>query len=70
MLETILQSRYPGNDGNRATSLEFPHELTNNRGDEAIPLPFGHTIFDEMLSYCSCLFLAQYIQDREGDFEA
>ena len=40
--------------------MSFPHEQDNVKPNPIL-LSTGYKLFDEMLSYCSCLFLAQYI---------
>ena len=65
ILETIVRARYPGVD-NPTTTLDYPHEALGTAPVE-ISLKFGYELFDGMLSYCSCLLLAQYVHDQAPD---
>ena len=43
---------------------DFVYEGSKQRAP--IALPTGEPLFDEMLSYCSCLHLAQWLEDFKG----
>ena len=68
LLETILARRFPGDTGaEAATTRTFPHQSVSETVDGTPPHMFGAELFDEMLSYCSCLYLAQWLFDKYGE---
>ena len=58
-----MEHRY----GKRAENYDFPHETQLGKLPK-LPRPFGKPLFDRMLSYCSCLHLAQWLcESYEGE---
>ena len=64
-----LKERLPQAD-KPARKRVYPHENTNYSHQVPKTAPIDHPLFDEMLSFCSCLYLAQWLQDTHGDFKA
>ena len=68
LLETILKRRYPSKTGAEAARTEvFPHQWQDGTSS-GVPANglFNNPLFDEMLSYCSCYYLAQWLFEKYG----
>ena len=70
LLEVIMAHRYQkSKTGGEPMTLAYPHEEEGFDLQGHVPEPWGWPLFDEMLSFCSCLFLAQYLQDTHGEWK-
>ena len=65
ILETILAARYGGVE-NASVTKELPHDEVPGTQTEAHEAILGDPHFDELLSFCACMHLAQFINEKEA----